>query len=312
MALDWTMRAKRLRPAAHPEYTRSHHWGNSQTAMPHHLLRRDLTWGHFTPAKIWGRPRVPVRLLGAFALVLVWGLFGAAAAWAQSVAVALELVLAADGSGSIDYEELKLQRDGYAKAITSRRVIEAIQFGPRGRIAVAYVEWGSPTSQHTIVDWTIIFDRESAERFAFGLRTRPRQATGYNSISNAIVYSADMIHGNDIDSIRKIIDVSADAGNFGGQPMAVVREAAVASGITINALSIARPGSTRPGGAGRGYATLEDYFANEVIGGPGAFVVVAGEDTSFADAVFRKLILEIAGDNGGVIKKAGLPDSRQR
>lgn len=272
--------------------------------MPHYLPRRDLTWGRGARAGLGVGSRILVFVLGVLALALVWGLFGAAAARAQSVAVDLELVLAADGSGSIDYEELKLQRDGYARAITSRRVIEAIQFGPRGRIAIAYVEWGSPTSQHTIVDWMIVKDRETAERFASALRTRPRQATGYNSISNAIVYSADMIHGNEIASIRKIIDVSADAGNFGGQPMAVVREAAVASGITINALSIARPGSTRPGGAGRGYATLEDYFANEVIGGPGSFVVVADENTSFADAVFRKLILEIAGDSGRDGKKA--------
>jgi hypothetical protein len=238
-------------------------------------------------------------LLGVLSLALVGGLFGGTAALAQTAAVDLELVLAADGSGSIDYEELKLQRDGYARAITSPRVIEAIQFGPRGRIAIAYVEWGSPTSQHTIVDWTIIKDRESSERFAAALRTSPRQATGYNSISNAIVYSADLIHGNDIESIRKIIDVSADAGNFGGQPLAFVRDTTVASGITINALAIARPGSTRPGGGGRGYPTLEDYFANEVIGGPGSFVVVADENTSFADAVFRKLILEIAGRRDG-------------
>ena len=257
--------------------------------MVHHLVRRDLSWG---------------RIALVLALIFVGGLFGAAAARAQSVAVDLELVLAADGSGSIDYEELKLQRDGYARAITSQRVIEAIQFGPRGRIAIAYVEWGSPASQHTIVDWTIIKDRDSAERFASALRARPRRATGYNSISNAIVYSADLIHGNDIASIRKIIDVSADAGNFGGAPLALVREATVASGITINGLTIARPGSTRPGGGGRGYGTLEDYFANEVIGGPGSFVVVAGEDTSFADAVFRKLILEIAGRDGKDNEKA--------
>lgn len=122
--------------------------------MPHHLLRRDFTWGRFSRTDLGFASRVPVWLLGA--LVLFWGLFGAAAVRAQSVAVDLELVLAADGSGSIDYEELKLQRDGYARAITSRRVIEAIQFGPRGRIAIAYVEWGSPTSQHTIVDCMVL------------------------------------------------------------------------------------------------------------------------------------------------------------
>ena len=116
--------------------------------MPHHHLRRDSTRDSFSKLDLEVGSRVLVWLLGVF----VWGLVGAAAAVAQSVAVDLELVLAADGSGSIDYEELKLQRDGYARAITSRRVIEAIQFAPRGRIAIAYVEWGSPASQHTIVE----------------------------------------------------------------------------------------------------------------------------------------------------------------
>ncbi len=216
-------------------------------------------------------------------------------ALSQSAAVDLELVLAADGSGSIDDAELALQREGYAAAISSRKIIEAIQFGARGRIAVAYVEWGSPASQHTIVDWTLIEDEASARRFADALRSAPRQAAGYNSISNAIIYSSDLIHGNEITSTRKIIDISADAGNFGGQPLELVRRIAVDSGITINGLAIARPGSSRPRGAGRGYATLEEHFAHDVIGGPGAFVIVADGNTSFADAVFRKLILEIAG-----------------
>jgi len=71
----------------------------------------------------------------------------------------------------------------------------------------------------------------------------------------------------------------------------------VQSGITINGLAIARQGSRRPGGANRGYGTLENYFAEVVIGGAGAFVVVAGEELSFAEAVQRKLILEIAADS---------------
>jgi hypothetical protein len=214
-------------------------------------------------------------------------------AQAQDRAVDLELVLAADGSGSIDDDELRLQRDGYGQAMMHPRVLEAIQFGPRGRIAVAYVEWGAPDSQHTIVDWTIISDRASAARFAQALVDAPRAAFGYNSISNALVYAADLIHSNDIASIRQIIDVSADAGNIGGIAIDLARDTVVQSGITINGLAIARGGG-RPSGANRGYGTLENYFAQVVIGGAGAFVVVAGEELSFAEAVQRKLILEIA------------------
>lgn len=240
------------------------------------------------------RPRTFVPVMVAV-MAMALG-FAPASARAQSQSVDLELVLAADGSGSIDDAELRLQREGYGLALTHPRVLEAIQFGPSGRIAVTYVEWGAAESQHTIVDWTIVSDLESAKRFADALIAAPRMAFGHNSISNALIYSADLIHDNDIASHRKIIDVSADAGNFGGVPIDLARDTVVQSGVTINGLAIARPGSGRPGGANRGFGTLENYFAEVVIGGAGAFVVVAGEELSFAEAVQRKLILEIAAD----------------
>lgn len=233
-------------------------------------------------------------LLTALPVLVVTLTLSPAIAQSQDRTVDLELVLAADGSGSIDDDELRLQREGYGQAMMHPRVLEAIQFGPRGRIAVAYVEWGAPESQHTIVDWTIISDLVSATRFAQALIEAPRAAFGYNSISNALTYSADLIKSNDIASIRRIIDVSADSGNFGGIPIELARDTVVQSGITINGLAIGRPGSGRPTGGNRGYGTLENYFAQVVIGGAGAFVVVAGEELSFAEAVQRKLILEIA------------------
>lgn len=205
--------------------------------------------------------------------------------------VDLELVLAADGSGSIDDEELRLQREGYARAVAHPRVQSAIKSGFLGKIAVAYVEWGAPESQHTIVDWTIIEDPESAAAFGEKLVAAPRAAFGYNSISNAIVYSQNLIETNDYAGLRRIIDVSADAGNIGGMPLSVTRAQALSAGITINGLAISRPGSTRPF---RGIS-LEVHFATEVVGGPGAFVVTVDETISFADAVIKKLVLEIAG-----------------
>lgn len=204
--------------------------------------------------------------------------------------VDLELVLAADGSGSIDDEELRLQREGYARAVIHPRVLSAIESGFLGKIAIAYVEWGGPASQHTIVDWTIVEGPESAMAFGKELVAAPRAALGYNSISNAIAYSQNSIETNDYEGLRRIIDVSADAGNIGGMPLSAARAQAVAAGITINGLAISRPGSSRPF---RG-VPLETHFTTEVIGGPGAFVVTVDETLSFADAVIKKLVLEIA------------------
>jgi hypothetical protein len=110
--------------------------------------------------------------------------------------VDLELVLAADCSGSIDDEELRLQREGYARAVRNPRVLELLTGGIHGKSAIAYVEWGSAESQHTIVDWMVIDGPKSAAAFEAALLDAPRQASGFNSISNTIAYSQNLIQAN--------------------------------------------------------------------------------------------------------------------
>jgi uncharacterized protein DUF1194 len=210
---------------------------------------------------------------------------------ARAEAVDLELVFAADGSGSIDDDELRLQRRGWADALTSAGVLAAIRGGAIGAVAVAFMEWGGPRSQVLIVDWHVVRDAESARAFADRLLSAPRGAFGYNSISNAIDFSVRLVEGNRHEGTRKVIDVSGDGPNIGGRPLAAAREGAVAKGFTINALAIRRPGG-RPGGPGG--EPLEDFYAQEVIGGPGAFVEVADETRPFALAAQRKLLTEVA------------------
>jgi hypothetical protein len=230
-----------------------------------------------------------VRWLAAFGVLAL--LLGSAAA----ETVDLELVFAADGSGSIDEDELRLQRRGWADALASKEVLDGIRDGPTGAIAVAYMEWGGPQSQVLIVDWHVIRDEVGAKRFAEKLLGAPRGATGYNSISNAIDFSVRLVETNTHDAPRKIVDVSGDGPNVGGRSLEAARAEAVAKGFTINALAIRRPGG-RPGGPGG--MPLEDYYARDVIGGPGAFVEVADEARPFAVAARRKLLTEIAGTPG--------------
>ncbi|WP_046863730.1 DUF1194 domain-containing protein [Microvirga massiliensis] len=210
---------------------------------------------------------------------------------ARAEAVDLELVFAADGSGSIDDDELRLQRQGWAEALTSADVLSAIRNGLIGAIAVAYMEWGGPSSQVLIVDWHVIRDEASARAFGEKLVSAPRGAYGYNSISNAIDYSVRLVDSNALDGTRKVIDVSGDGPNIGGRPLAAARADALAKGFTINALAIRRPGG-RPGGPGG--MSLEDYYAGSVIGGPGAFVEIADATRPFALATRRKLLTEVA------------------
>jgi hypothetical protein len=212
---------------------------------------------------------------------------------ARAESVDLELVFAADGSGSIDNDELRLQRQGWADALISKDVLDGIEDGPVGAIAVAYMEWGGPSSQVVIVDWHVIRDEASARVFADKLTRAPRGAFGYNSISNAIDFSVRLVESNAHEGSRKVIDVSGDGPNMNGRSLEAARADALAKGFTINALAIRRPGSGRPGGPGG--MSLEEYYGQNVIGGPGSFVEIADEMRPFAVAARRKLLTEIAG-----------------
>ncbi len=205
----------------------------------------------------------------------------------------LELVLLADASRSIDDGEIAFQRQGYATAITHPDVLSAIQSGPHRRIAVTYVEWGDADHQDVVVPWTLLGDEESAAGFANALLSAPRRAEGPNAIGSAIAFGHSAILGNDIEGLRRVIDVSADsAWTWGGVPLEQARRAAIADGIVINGLAVycRQCASGQPMGG-----DMEAAFAERIIGGPGSFVIPADGRGSFAEAVRRKLLLEIAG-----------------
>jgi hypothetical protein len=232
----------------------------------------------------------PMRLLGPISCAAV---LLAAATPCAAEPVDLELVLAADASGSIDSGEIRLQREGYAAAITDPEILQAIHAGGyRGKIAVTYVEWGDQDSQEIVVPWTIVDGPESAASFARELRDRPRLAFGRNAIGSVIDFSQRQIEGNTHAGERKVIDVSADsAWSWNGVPLQLARDRAIEAGITINGLAVlCRTCSGRPTSG-----DLEGEFTRRIIGGPASFVITADGNTSFAEAVRKKLLLEIAG-----------------
>jgi len=208
--------------------------------------------------------------------------------------VDLELVLLADASGSIDDEEILFQRQGYADAITHPEILAAIASGYDQRIAITYVEWGNEHSQEIVVPWSIIDGPESAAVFAKALISTPRLAIGFNAIGSAIAAGHALIEANDIQGYRKVIDFSGDsANNWGGIPIEIARTAALADEITINGLAILCNGCN-----GRPVTyDLEAAYVDMIIGGPGSFVITADGRDSFATAVRRKLLLEIANEH---------------
>ncbi len=207
-------------------------------------------------------------------------------------AVDLELVLLADASGSIDPTEAALQRQGYAEAMIHPEVLWAIaNGGGRGRIAVAFVEWAGARSQDVVVDWMVIDGEASARDFGARLMAAPRRAFGSNAIGSALLAGMRLIEENAYDGARRVIDLSGDsAWNPQGPPIAVARDAVLGAEIVVNGLAILCDDcSGRPR-----YENLERIFQDELIGGPGAFVVTADGREAFAAAVRRKLILEIS------------------
>ena len=200
--------------------------------------------------------------------------------------VDLELVLLADASGSITQSEIEFQRQGYADAITHPDVMAAIRTNLTGSIAVTYVEWAA--NQVVVVDWTVIDGEASAAAFAAALLEPPRLATGRNAIGDALLTGKDLIEANQITGLRRVIDFSSDSlGNFSGASIAEARAEVLAAGITINGLPILDEGEGDP---------LAELYLEQLIGGPGAFVLPADGRGGFVTAVRRKLILEIAGE----------------
>jgi Protein of unknown function (DUF1194) len=200
--------------------------------------------------------------------------------------VDLELVLLADASGSITQSEIDFQREGYAAAITHPDVLSAIRSNLTGTIAVTYVEWAA--NQVVVVDWTVIDGAATAEAFALALLEPPRLATGRNAIGDALLEGQRLIEENRITGLRRVIDFSGDSlGNFSGARIAEARASVLAAGITINGLPILDEGDGDP---------LAEVYRDQLIGGPGAFVIATDRTDGFVEAVRRKLILEIAGD----------------
>jgi Protein of unknown function (DUF1194) len=198
--------------------------------------------------------------------------------------VDLELLLAIDASGSVDGREFDLQRQGIERAFSDPDVIAALAaYAPSG-VAVGLMQWSGRRQQVMAVDWTLVRDAASAAAFGAAVGRVERWILGETAIADALAFAVDRLQGNRFAGARRVIDVSGDgATNAGGDP-APLRDAAVALGITINGLAIVNEAPV-----------LDIYYAEHVVGGPGAFTMVAKDYVDFVDAIRRKLLREIEG-----------------
>ena len=230
------------------------------------------------------------------ALVIFMLLTAALPARAQE-AVDMLLVLVSDVSRSVDDTEFAMQKDGYTAAFNDPRVLAAIRNGTVGAIAVSYVEFAGAFEVQTVTPWRIVRDAASARALTQEIAEAPRSFRGRTSISAGIDHAMHLIreaHGR-FEAARMVIDVDGDGTNNAGRDVQAARDDAVEAGVTVNGLAIINEHPVSytyahvqpPGG-------LTEWYRQNVIGGPGSFVLEVREFPQFGEAMTRKLISEIA------------------
>ena len=205
--------------------------------------------------------------------------------------VDIELVLAVDVSYSMDLDELAVQREGYAQAVTSSEFLKALKSGPHGKVSITYFEWAAAHDQKVIIPWRVVDGPESADAVAAEIMKAPLRRASRTSISGAINFGMQLFGENPFKGLRKVIDISGDGPNNNGEPVLIARDAALEKGITINGLPVMVKQAS--------YATmdieqLDIYYEDCVIGGPGSFMVVIKDRARFKEAIRTKLTLEVA------------------
>jgi hypothetical protein len=217
---------------------------------------------------------------------------------AEGEPVDVLLVLAVDVSRSVDDDEARLQREGYRAAVSDPQVIEAIRGGMIGAIGLAYVEWAGAEYQRLVLPWMRIGGVAEARAWSERLAEAPRASLSWTSISGGLDFSRTVLAQAPYEATRRVIDVSGDGVNNSGGPVELARDRLVAEGVTINGLPIV---NDRPTFGRMPPIPLDEYYRDSVIGGAGAFVIVAEDFQSFGNAVKRKLIREIAALDGPTI-----------
>ncbi|WP_315718925.1 MULTISPECIES: DUF1194 domain-containing protein [unclassified Bradyrhizobium] len=210
----------------------------------------------------------------------------------KEASVDVELILAVDVSYSMDLDELAIQREGYAQALSSREFLQALKNGLHGRIAVTYFEWAASSDQKMIIPWRLIDGPETADAVAAEIMKTPIRRASRTSISGAIYFAMPLFDDNPYRGLRRVIDISGDGPNNNGSPVAMARDEAVNKGITINGLPIM---VKEPSYSTMDIENLDLYYRDCVTGGRGSFVVTIKSRDEFKDAIRTKLLMEVAG-----------------
>ncbi len=200
-----------------------------------------------------------------------------------SAPVDVALVLAVDCSSSVDAGDYMLQMQGTASALRHFAVLEAIRAGPLKRVAMAVVQWSSRNSQSVAVPWHTISTVTDVETFAQTVeRVERKWQPGGTGLANAMIFCVKLVSNLPVVAARKVIDVSGDGADNENGNLGEARQNAIANKITINGLPILY-----------GQKHILDYYAANVICGPGAFAIPANNLQSFPEIMKKKLLREL-------------------
>ena len=227
--------------------------------------------------------KLAVLLLAAIALCMP----DTAGAEGNAETVDLEIVLAVDASGSVDMREFQLQMSGIAAAFRDTDIHDAIATGPYQKIAVSVVVWADGTLPKDKTPWHIVGSVPSALAFADMVERHPRRVGGGTGIGDGVAYAMQMISANKIKALRSVVDVSGDGKETPARGVTAIllpqaRLMARARNVTVNGLAILED-----------EPELDDWYRNNVIAGPGSFVMKAESFEDFETAIKRKLLREI-------------------
>ncbi len=214
-----------------------------------------------------------------------------AAAEAQNAApppeVDTALIVSVDVSNSVDEERYKLQMEGIAKALEDPEVLKAILNGPQGGILVAMVTWAD--KPRLSLPWQRIASAADAAAVAAKVRALPRQTGEFTCVSGMLRTISDKVVPQiPAKALRIIVDVSGDGRENCNpeEPPASVRDELAASGVTVNGLPILE-GDEGP--------TLEQWYRDNIMGGPSSFILPAHGFGDFGRAIRQKFMIEISG-----------------
>ncbi|GGH22434.1 Protein of unknown function [Cribrihabitans marinus] len=199
----------------------------------------------------------------------------------------LALALAMDVSSSVDAAEDALQRGGLASALLAPEVQTAFFAAPQP-VALAVYEWSGRFNQALLVDWTLITDRATllgvAERVGRSTRSTNESPT---ALGHALAYGSQLFRRGP-DCLFRTIDMAGDGENNEGYRPASAYKAFPFEGVVVNGLVI-------NGGDFEAETGLIQFYQDEVLFGPGAFLEIAQGFEDYERAMRRKLERELAG-----------------